>query len=115
VRRGQVIAQLEPGDYLLRVQQSDAALAQARARLGLAPEGPDDRIHKKSAAQVCLRYLVQQGIVVIPRTSKLDRLVENAELFDFALSDEEMAEIAALARPDGRVVNYSYEGAPNWD
>jgi 2,5-diketo-D-gluconate reductase B len=73
------------------------------------------RIHKKSAAQVCLRFLVQQDIVVIPRTSKLDRLVENAALFDFALSDEEMAEISALARPDGRVVNYSYEGAPNWD
>ena len=37
VRKGQVIAQLEPKDYQLRVQQSEAALAQARARLGLAP------------------------------------------------------------------------------
>jgi diketogulonate reductase-like aldo/keto reductase len=73
------------------------------------------RVHKKSAAQVCLRYLVQQDIVVIPRTSKLDRLVENAALFDFVLSDAEMAEIAALARPDGRVVDYAYDGAPKWD
>ena len=73
------------------------------------------RAHQKSAAQVCLRYLVQQDIVVIPRTSKLDRLVENAALFDFALSDAEMAEVAALARPDGRVVDYAYEGAPKWD
>jgi 2,5-diketo-D-gluconate reductase B len=73
------------------------------------------RAHKKTAAQVCLRYLVQQDIVVIPRTSKLDRLVENAALFDFALSDAEMADIAGLARPDGRVVDYSYEGAPKWD
>src|SRR6267142_1326703 len=39
VRRGQLIGQLEPGDYNLRVQQSEAALAQARARLGLSPEG----------------------------------------------------------------------------
>ena len=73
------------------------------------------RAYKKSAAQVCLRFLVQQQIAVIPRTSKLDRLVENAAIFDFALSDAEMAEIRALARDDGRVVNYSYAGAPNWD
>jgi diketogulonate reductase-like aldo/keto reductase len=73
------------------------------------------RVHQKSAAQVCLRYLVQQDVVVIPRTSKLDRLVENAALFDFALSDAEMAEIGGLARPDGRVVDYSYDGAPRWD
>jgi diketogulonate reductase-like aldo/keto reductase len=73
------------------------------------------RGHQKSAAQVCLRYLVQQDIVVIPRTSKLDRLVENAALFDFVLSDAEMADIAALTRPDGRVVDYSYDGAPKWD
>jgi diketogulonate reductase-like aldo/keto reductase len=73
------------------------------------------RAHKKTATQVGLRWLVQQDIAVIPRTSKLDRLVENAAIFDFALSEEEMAEIAALARPDGRVVDYSYSGAPSWD
>jgi len=71
--------------------------------------------HKKTAAQVCLRYLVQQDIVVIPRTSKLDRLSENAAIFDFTLSDEEMAEIGALARRDGRVVDWSYSGRMNWD
>ena len=41
VRRGQVIAQVEPGDYRLRVQQAEAALQQARARLGLQPQGDD--------------------------------------------------------------------------
>ncbi len=60
------------------------------ARIGAA--------YKKTAAQICLRYLVQQNIVVIPRTSKLERLSENAAIFDFALSDEDMAEIAALAQ-----------------
>jgi RND family efflux transporter MFP subunit len=44
VKRGQVIAQIEPQDYQLRVQQAEAALAQARARLGLSPEGTDDRV-----------------------------------------------------------------------
>jgi 2,5-diketo-D-gluconate reductase B len=71
--------------------------------------------HKKTAAQVCLRYLVQQDIVVIPRTSKLDRLAENAAIFDFALSDEEMAEITALAHRDGRLIDWAYSGTTNWD
>jgi len=53
--------------------------------------------HGKSATQVCLRYLVQQRIVVIPRTSKVERLSENAAIFDFSLSDAEMASIAAMA------------------
>jgi RND family efflux transporter MFP subunit len=44
VRRGQMIAQIEPGDYKLRVQQSEAALSQARARLGLSPDGTDDKV-----------------------------------------------------------------------
>jgi 2,5-diketo-D-gluconate reductase B len=71
--------------------------------------------HKKTAAQVCLRYLVQQNIVVIPRTSKLDRLTENASIFDFSLNDIEMGAIAALARSDGRVVNFAYSGTIDWD
>src|SRR5215207_2371384 len=43
VRRGQVVAQVEQQDYRLRVQQAEAALQQARARLGLQPQGDDDR------------------------------------------------------------------------
>ena len=58
-------------------------------------------VHKKSAAQVCLRFLVQQQIIVIPRTSKVERLSENAAIFDFTLSDNEMAQIAALAHGGG--------------
>ena len=73
------------------------------------------KLHGKTAAQVCLRYLVQQGIVVIPRTSKVERLTENFAIFDFELSPAEMTEIAGLARRDGRVVDYSYSGSPNWD
>jgi RND family efflux transporter MFP subunit len=44
VKQGQTIAQLEQQDYQLRLQQAEAGLAQARARLGLPPEGNDDRI-----------------------------------------------------------------------
>jgi len=70
---------------------------------------------KKTAAQVCLRFLVQQNIVVIPRTSRVERLVENAAIFDFALRAEEMAAIAALARRDGRLVNSALFGQQKWD
>jgi RND family efflux transporter MFP subunit len=52
VRRGQVVAQVEQTDYNLRVQQSQAALGQARARLGLAPEGDDDRIKPEDTGTV---------------------------------------------------------------
>jgi len=77
------------------------------ARIGAA--------HGKTAAQVCLRYLVQQEIVVIPRTSKEQRLAENGAIFDFALSAAEMKEIAGLTRRDGRVVDWSYSGRMHWD
>jgi diketogulonate reductase-like aldo/keto reductase len=71
--------------------------------------------HGKSAAQVSLRYLVQQGITVIPRSSRVERLSENAAIFDFALTDTEMKQIGALAQPGGRIVEYSYSGSPKWD
>jgi len=71
--------------------------------------------HGKTAAQVCLRFLVQQQIVVIPRTSKEQLLAENAAIFDFALSAAEMKEIAGLARRDGRIVDWSYSGRAQWD
>src|SRR5712691_11734441 len=73
------------------------------------------KAHGKSAVQVCLRWLVQQDIVVIPRTAKIERLASNAAIFDFTLTEEEMARIGALAHPRGRVVNYSFSGAPEWD
>jgi 2,5-diketo-D-gluconate reductase B len=71
------------------------------------------KAHGKTAAQVCLRYLMQQDIVVIPRTSNPQRLAENFALFDFKLSMAEMNEIAALASPKGRIVQWS--GSPGWD
>lgn len=52
VRRGQAIAQLEQSDYRLRVQQAEAALAQARARLGLSPDGTDDRVDPEQTGTV---------------------------------------------------------------
>jgi len=69
--------------------------------------------HGKTAAQISLRFLIQEGAIVIPRTSRPERLAENMAIFDFALSEEEMEDIRALAHPRGRIVEWS--GAPAWD
>jgi len=52
VRKGQAIAQLEQSDYKLRLQQAEASLAQARARLGLSPDGADDRVTAEQTGTV---------------------------------------------------------------
>ncbi len=69
--------------------------------------------HRKTPAQVCLRFLIQEGAVVIPRTSKIERLEENFSIFDFELNDAEMDEIRKLSHPRGRIVDWG--GAPQWD
>jgi 2,5-diketo-D-gluconate reductase B len=69
--------------------------------------------HDKTAVQVCLRWLVQQDIVVIPRTSKPERLKQNVDIFDFTLSDSEMRDISALSGRKERLVDWS--GSPKWD
>lgn len=71
------------------------------------------RAHHKSPAQVCLRWLVQQNVSAIPRTSRIERLSENIEIFDFELSANEMNEISALANPKGRLTDFGF--APKWD
>jgi 2,5-diketo-D-gluconate reductase B len=77
----------------------------ALARIGNA--------HAKSSAQIALRYLVQQGIIPIPRTPNPDHLAANLAVFDFELSDAEMAEIGRLKQAGMRVVNPPH--APRWD
>ena len=67
----------------------------------------------KTAAQVCLRWLIQQDVVVIPRTSKVERLSENLEIFDFNLTDDEMGEIFAMGTRGGRITDFGF--APKWD
>ncbi|MFV0400009.1 MAG: aldo/keto reductase [Oscillospiraceae bacterium] len=50
----------------------------------------------KSVAQTALRFLIQSGVVVIPKSVRKERMAENFAVFDFALSDGEMEQIAAL-------------------
>lgn len=68
----------------------------------------------KTAAQIVLRWHVQQdGVVAIPRTSRKDRLSENIDIFDFALSDTEMTQICGLSDRQLRVCDYDF--SPVWD
>jgi 2,5-diketo-D-gluconate reductase B len=71
------------------------------------------KAHGKSAAQVSLRYLVQMGVCAIPRTATPDHLKANIDVFDFKLSDAEMAELKKLNATNMRVVNPPH--APVWD
>ena len=61
----------------------------------------------KSAAQVALRWLTQRGIVAIPKSSHKERMAQNFNIFDFTLTAEEMAQIAALNQHDTGTVNFS--------
>jgi 2,5-diketo-D-gluconate reductase B len=81
--------------------KNDATLA----RIGQA--------HGKTAAQVCLRWLIQQNVAAIPRTSRIERLSENIDIFNFTLSPEEMDEISQMRSAKGRLTDFGF--APKWD
>ena len=70
--------------------------------------------HGKTPGQVTLRWLIQQDVIAIPRTSKVSRAEENFDIFDFRLPDEEMDRIHALARPDSRLGDW-IDPAFKWD
>ncbi len=71
--------------------------------------------HGKTAAQVVLRWAVQQkDVIALSKTATESRLPENFDIFDFALSEDEMTAVHKLARPDGRIVNPGHL-APEWD
>lgn len=72
------------------------------------------RTHGKTNGQVTLRWFIQQGVIAIPRTTKVERARESFDIFDFELSADEMARIHALARPDGRLGDWLDE-AFHWD
>jgi 2,5-diketo-D-gluconate reductase A len=56
---------------------------------------------QRTPAQVLLRWCIQRGLPVIPKSTHRERIEENAQIFDFALSDEDMAELDALDRTGG--------------
>jgi len=81
---------------------AEPSIAAAAARLDRSP------------AQIVLRWHVQQsGVAAIPRSSKPERIAENFRVFDFSLSDEEMASISELRSRGARICDFDF--SPDWD
>lgn len=94
VSRGQVIATVDSEDYRLRVQQAEASLAQARARLGLSPEGTNDRVDPEQTATVRqARAMYDEARFSRDRAARLveQGVIAKAE-FDSAVSAFKVAE-----------------------
>ena len=119
-----VCDQVEYHPYLDQAKVKDACARHGMAVVAYSPVAKgrirgDETLtrigqaHGKTVAQVCLRWLVQQNVAAIPRTSKIERLSENIEIFDFVLSDDEMGEISAMGSAKGRLTDFAF--APKWD
>ena len=68
----------------------------------------------KTPGQITLRWLIQQGdVAAIPKAGNAEHISSNFDIFDFELSDIDMQDIHALAKPDGRIINPAW--APKWD
>jgi len=62
--------------------------------------------YDKTAAQVALRYLIQRDVVVIPKTVKKDRMIQNFSVFDFELSEDDMKEILKLDKKESLFLSH---------
>ena len=73
------------------------------------------KTHEKTPAQICLRWLVQQpDVAAVPRALEETHIAENQDIFDFALSEDEMRRLSALRRRQIRIADPP-ERAPKWD
>ena len=61
----------------------------------------------KTASQVALRWLTQRGIIAIPKSTHKERMEQNLDIFDFQLTDDDMAQIATMNQHDAGTVNFS--------
>lgn len=68
----------------------------------------------KSVAQVALRFLIQRNVVVIPKSTHKERMAENFDVFDFALSDEDMKAIAALDKGESLFFSHADPEIVKW-
>jgi 2,5-diketo-D-gluconate reductase B len=119
-----VCDQVEYHPYLDQARVKQACARQGMALVAYSPVAKGrvkndetlariGKAHGKTPAQICLRWLVQQNVAAIPRTSRIERLSENIDVFDFMLSEVEMQQVSGLANPKGRLTDFGF--APKWD
>ncbi len=70
--------------------------------------------YRKSAAQVILRWHLQRGVVVIPKSTHIERMRENLSVFDFTLSPEDMTAIAALDKKESAFFSHTDPAMVEW-
>ena len=73
-----------------------------------------EKKYGKTTAQVMLRWHIQRGVVVIPKSTHYERMVENLNVFDFALSDEDMAAIATLDKKESSFFSHNDPAMVEW-
>jgi diketogulonate reductase-like aldo/keto reductase len=102
--------QFSPYEYrkgLLNACRADGIVLEAYSPLGHGRHIGSDTATQiaqrlgRTPAQVLLRWCIERGIPLIAKSGHRDRIAENAQIFDFALSDEDMAELDALDRTGG--------------
>jgi 2,5-diketo-D-gluconate reductase A len=107
-----VVDQVQFSPYELRTALLDACRENGIALEAYSPLGTGRHLtgdtvaqvarrHGRTPAQVLLRWCIERGVPVIPKSTHRERIAENAQLFDFRLSDEDMAELDALDRTGG--------------
>lgn len=72
------------------------------------------RKYGKTVAQVVLRWHLQRGVVVIPKSTHKERMQENLDVFDFALTDEEMAVVAGLDKKQSAFFSHQDPNMVEW-
>lgn len=114
-----VVDQIETNLYCQRAAERTWLDKKTVAHMAYAPLGQGNRNemfsepdvvrlsekYGKTPAQIMLRYLTQKDIIVIPRSKTPERIKENIDIFDFALTDEEMAALSALDQKTAFVGN----------
>jgi len=102
--------QFSPFEYrrgLLEFCEAHRIALEAYSTLGTGRHLSDESVaqiaqrHDRSPAQVLLRWCVQRGVPVIPKSTHPERIEANAQIFDFALSDQEVAQLDSLDRTGG--------------
>jgi diketogulonate reductase-like aldo/keto reductase len=102
--------QFSPFEYrraLLEGCEERGVVLEAYSPLGTGRHLSDDRVQEiadrlgRTSAQVLVRWCLQRQLVVLPKSTRRERIVENAQVFDFTLSDEDMAALDSLDTTGG--------------